>query len=378
MRVLQLVQRPQRRGAEVFAYELSQQLRALGDSVRTVYLYDYEGSVPLPVETGDVCLGHDSAAVGERIPGIQLSLLQRVIHEIHRFQPDIVQANGGRTVKYGAMAKIAAGRAAPWRLVYRNIDMPKFWNVRWHSRIAYRKVFMPSVDGVIGVSSASLEQAIELYELSVPRLAIRNGIDTRKLDGLPTRDEVRNRIGASERDLILLFLGSLVPQKRPDRFVRVLESVAGLLNNVSGWMVGDGPMKSEILQMIETTQMQDKCKLLGYQERVGEFIRGADLLIMTSDTEGIPAVALEAGYLGVPVVATNVGALSECVENGITGVLVGEPFEAGLVKAIVDLASRVELRRALGRNGEAFVRQKFTMEVVGSEYRDFYAAITGL
>ena len=72
-----------------------------------------------------------------------LALLVRCAEEIERFAPDIVQANGARTVKYGAAAKILVGSKPSWTLIYRNIDVPSFWNQKKLSVAAYRHIFMP-------------------------------------------------------------------------------------------------------------------------------------------------------------------------------------------------------------------------------------------
>ena len=160
MRILQIVQKPQRRGAETFAYELSENLIEGGHDVRTVYLYPYTGDKPLPLREGDVVLGGDERHVFEKVPGVHPGLARALHAEIERFAPDIVQANGARTVKYSAAAKVLAGSKPSWALVYRNIDVPSFWNRKKLSVAAYRHVFMPRMDGVIGVSEHCLKTCL--------------------------------------------------------------------------------------------------------------------------------------------------------------------------------------------------------------------------
>ena len=96
------------------------------------------------------------------------------------------------------------------------------------------------MDGVIGVSEHCLEDVLDLYKMDVPARAILNGIDERKLVPSGNRAELRTRLGAEDGDVVLLFLGSLVNQKRPDRFVRVLAQVIEQRPKVRGWVVGDG------------------------------------------------------------------------------------------------------------------------------------------
>ena len=190
-------------------------------------------------------LGGDERHLLEKVPGVHPGLARALLHEIERFAPDIVQVNGARTVKYGAAAKVLTGSRPSWALVYRNIDVPSFWNRKTLSVAAYRHVFMPQMDGVIGVSEYCLEDVIDTYGMDVPAEAILNGIDERKLEVSRPRAEIRKALGAAPEDVVLLFLGSLVNQKRPDRFVRVLAEVVKQRPQVRGWLVGDGVLRAE-------------------------------------------------------------------------------------------------------------------------------------
>ena len=187
--------------------------------------------------------------------------------------------------------------------------------------------------------------------MDVPAQAILNGIDERKLAPSGNRAELRTRFGAHEDDVVLLFLGSLVDQKRPDRFVRVLAQVVEQRPEVRGWVVGDGALREEAEALAAKHGIADRCTFFGYQDRVADFIAAADVFVMTSDTEGVPAVVLEAGYLGLPVVATNVGGMRECVLDGKTGMLVSEPFEDGLAGAITELVDDPSMREQMGARG---------------------------
>jgi glycosyltransferase involved in cell wall biosynthesis len=372
VKVLQIVSKPQRRGAETFAFELSEALVERGVEVRTIYLYQHKGDKSLPLKQYDVVLAGDETHILERWPGLRPKLVAGVVRGIRAFEPDIVQVNGSRTVKYGAAAKRLAGKEARWKLIYRNIDVPSFWNRRRSTIAAYRWVFMPLVDGVVGVSRECLRDAMDLYRFRVPAELIYNGIDPRKLQLAVPRTESGVRRGAASGDIVMLFVGSLVAQKRPDRFLRVLGRVAAQDPRLVGWIVGDGPLRPELERLSRELGLGKRCTFFGYQDCVGEFMGTADLFVLTSDTAGTPAVVLEAGYLGLPTVATKVGGMAECVRHGLTGVLVEQPFEAELERAILKLASDPECRRALGSQAHQWVREGFTMAPIADRYLAFY------
>ena len=175
MRILQLVQTPQRRGAEIFAYQLSRELCAQGHTVRTVYLYPYTGAGGLAVQTGDVVLDGVEQHPFEKLPGVHPLLLRRLLRHLDEFRPDVVQVNGARTVKYGAFARrfrarrLGVGLSQHWQ--------PPGLGAGWYRRLFYSRVVMPQLDGVIGASALTLRNLHAFYTLSIPTVHIPNGID---------------------------------------------------------------------------------------------------------------------------------------------------------------------------------------------------------
>lgn len=371
MRILQIVQRPQRRGAELFAFDLSGRLESLGEEVRTLYLYGFEGERRLTLRDTDSSLEGVDDHPFERFPGFHPAMLGRVVREIREFDPDIVQVNGSRTVKYGAAAKAVSRSNGRWKLVYRNIGIPSDWHSSATAWV-YRKAIMPRMDGVVGVSRFSLEDAEALYRFRVPSTVIPNGISPARLNVVEGRDALRDRYRSSPDDLILLFVGYMEEAKRPDRFVRVLSRVARKIPRVRGWIVGDGPLRGKAEGLSRDLGIRDKVRFLGYQEDVASFMNAADLLVVTSDTEGIPGAVLEAGYLGLPVVSTKVGGLPECIVQGETGVLVDGDPEEGLTRAIVRLGSDEESRREIGGRARARIVDELTIGPIADRYLAFY------
>ncbi|MGH7559292.1 MAG: glycosyltransferase family 4 protein [Gemmatimonadota bacterium] len=373
MRVLQIVQRPQRRGAEIFAYDLARRFEALGIAVCTVYLYRFEGRHGLPLHETDVCLDGADNHVFEKYPGIHPALLRRLLDAIGKFQPGIVQVNGSRTVKYGAAARHALGSRASWKLVYRNIGVPSSWHrSKWKVWI-YRNGIMSQMDGVIGVSSFSLSDARSLYGLRAPWTVIPNGINPARIPIVVSSSEVRRTHGAAGDDMILIFVGRLERAKRADRFVRVLARVGDTIPGTRGWIVGDGPLRRDIERLAHECGVSDRTCFLGATDDVASLMNAADLLVVTSDTEGIPATVLEAGFLGVPVVATGVGGLPECIVDGETGILAED--EEGLVDAIVRLAGDGELRATMARRARERTLKSFLIDRVADSYVEFYARL---
>ncbi len=161
----------------------------------------------------------NEGSVLERVPGVHPRLLFRVQRELSRFAPDVVQANGARTIKYGAtLARLDPTRK--WRLVYRNIDSPIFWvkgRLREHY---YRRVVMPQVDGVVGVSETTLEEVRRFYRLRAPSVFVPNGVDLKALEAKDTREVVRGTMDHT----VVCHATALHRQPRPAEAARPFSS----------------------------------------------------------------------------------------------------------------------------------------------------------
>jgi glycosyltransferase involved in cell wall biosynthesis len=373
MRIVQVVHSPQRRGAEVFAADLSAELRRQGHPTTTVYLYAHDGPAPIGPEPGDVLLGGDDAHPLERALGFHPRLLARLVAELRHLAPDVVQVNGSRTVKYGALAGMVL--RSPWALVYRNIGEPQQWMRGLSRRVLYRHVVMPRLDGFVAVSEATRRRLLSLYRPEVAVARIPRGVDPAALVPARSRAEVRAAASTPQDAPVALFVGSLTPEKRPDRLARVFCRVLTEVPGAHLWVVGDGPERAALEGELAASGALASARLLGAQPGVADHVGAADVLVLTSDTEGIPGVALEAGCLGLPVVATAVGGVPECVVHGTTGLLAEPADEPALAAHLAELLQRPDRRAELGRAARDRVVEHFALPGVAARYVAFYEEV---
>ncbi len=374
MRILQLAQKPQRRGAEVFASQLSRVLRRYGHEVRVGYLYPHSGPGGLRVEGNDSVLGGDELHRCERFPGFHPVLLRRLMNLIDEFEPDVVQVNGARTVKYGALAKLFKGGSS-WALIYRNIGNPQHWMRHALHKYLYENVIMPQLDGVVGVSKATLQVVRDFYSLSVPMTQIPRGVDSDALvlsaSATTIREEARTPIDAP----VIVYVGSLTAEKRLDRLLRVFHQAHEQIPTLHLWLVGDGPLRQDLASQAASLGIPEHTHFLGVRQNVADFISAATLLLLTSDTEGMPGVILEAGSLGRPAIATRVGGVAECIVEGLTGLLFSPTDEKGLADATVNLLEDVIRRERMGDAARESVEEHFSLRTIAQRYLAFYSDV---
>lgn len=374
LRVLQVITRPQRRGAEVSARQLADALVRRGHETQVLALYGGVEGPPLPMGERDVALGGDSGHPLERLPGVHPGLLRRLGREIRRFAPDVVQVNGSRTVKYGAAAA-AVARGRRWALVYRNIGDPDAWQSGAVRRIVYGRLVMRRMDGVASGSARNLERVVVAYGLRVPAAVIPRGVDVELLAPRRERAAVRAAEGTAGDRPLLLYLGSLTAEKRVDLLLAAAARLHAAGRPAGLWLAGDGPCRDALERQASGAGIGGSVRFLGAREEVGELIAAADLLVLASDTEGTPGAVLEAAALGVPAVATRVGGTAECVLDGETGLLVPPGDAEALAAAVAGLLADPALRRQMGERARQRIESGFRLADVAARTETFYRQV---
>lgn len=155
-------------------------------------------------------------------------------------------------------------------------------------------------------------------------------------------------------------------------FIRALELDPVLKTRLRLVMVGDGPLRTEALQLLEQAGVADLAWLPGERHDVPDILRGLDCFALPSLAEGISNTILEAMASGLPVIATRVGGSPELVVEGRTGELVPAGDAEAMARALVSYATGPEQARAAGRAGRAEVERRFSMEAMVGAYRRLY------
>jgi glycosyltransferase involved in cell wall biosynthesis len=377
MRILQVVHRPQRRGAELFALALSEALGGLGHESPIVYLYpaDPVTTPALELREMDSILSLRERRGLERI-GLDPWLLAQLRRATVELDPQIVQLNGSRTVKYGAALAAISGRRS-WKLLYRNIGDPAVWVRGSLRRLLFKWLVIPRMDGIVAVSQATLERLRAFYDPNALAVHIPRGVDPDLLIPTRPRSEVRRAVGTPAEAPVLICVGSLAREKRLDRALEVAKNLSAEWPELELWLVGSGPERADLLERATTLGIASRVRFLGAQVQVADFLSGADVLLLTSDTEGMPGVVLEAATVGRPAVATRVGGVAECIRHGETGYVVDPGDLEALTEASGRLLANAEERQRMGASAQAWVRGAFTVEHLVEAYLGLYLQLIG-
>jgi L-malate glycosyltransferase len=226
--------------------------------------------------------------------------------------------------------------------------------LRLHRRLLLR-VVARTVDVLIAVSPLQLERLLPLGFAGERIRIIPNAVEA--LDPTEGRDETRRRFGLGDHDVVALLVADLRPVKNARAFVEAVALAHDTDTRIRGLVVGDGPEFGSVSAVAAASH--GVVELLGARSDVANLMNAADVVCLTSRTEGQPLVILEAMSLGRTVVSTAVGGVTELVVDGETGLLVPEGDGAAFAQALVKLAAAPELRLRLGEAGRQRHRERF-------------------
>ena len=198
------------------------------------------------------------------------------------------------------------------------------------------------------------------------RATITVGCPEHKLHYFPNvidLEQFRPGQSRGSQPLTILGVGRLGPEKRFDRFLRVLALLQQSKSTpFRALIVGDGPLRAELEQGARAAGLYPgTVQFCGDVRDISSLYQQAHMLLLTSDHEGTPNVVMEAMASGLPVVATGVGGVPELVQHGTTGFLAEPTDEQGLAAAISKLLMDDALRREMSGRARALIAARHSL-----------------
>jgi glycosyltransferase involved in cell wall biosynthesis len=202
---------------------------------------------------------------------------------------------------------------------------------------------------------------------------IANGIDVEPFERARTLPAL-----ASDGHKVVGMVARLDLQKGFEYLLRAVRELCVAFRELKVVIVGEGPDRKAIEDMIQQCGLQSKVVLAGQHSDMPGVYAAMDIFVLPSLNEGLPMTILEAMAASKPVIATRVGAIPSLIKDGDTGLLVDARDADGLRDAIANLLSDSELCERLGAAGHEWVSQNYTSEVMALKYRQMYEEVLGL
>lgn len=229
------------------------------------------------------------------------------------------------------------------------------------------------LDRTIAVSELSRSMLISNYRVSPEKIvAIRNGMDVERFDEDVDAVAVRAELGLAPDDRVAILIGRFEARKGHNCAMRAAKLASARVPGLKMVFAGDGELENDLRAEAEKLGVSDRVLFVGFRRDIPRLMAASDVLLLPSDDECLPLVILEAMSSRLPVIATDVGGISEAVDDGRTGILVSPRDTEGLADAMVEVLGDQERARAMGLEGRRKVEAEFSLVACSAAVLDVY------
>jgi glycosyltransferase involved in cell wall biosynthesis len=288
---------------------------------------------------------------------LALALKDRGVSVVHTHNP--------HALIYGAPAARLAGAVA--------IHSKHGMNPDRQRRVWLRRAAARFVHAYVAVTPALKKAALESGDCEGSRITvISNGIDTARFaPNQAARSEVRREFAVPDDAWVACTVGRLAEEKDQALLLNAVEPLLDERRRL--FIVGDGPLGPALRERISRMRGGRYVTMTGARTDVERLLAASDAFVLTSKTEGLPLVLLEAMATALPVVSSAVGGIPDVIEHRATGMLFAAGAVAPLTRQLDWLSTDGPLSRQLGRAARHQAVARYSVERMAAEYEALYA-----
>jgi glycosyltransferase involved in cell wall biosynthesis len=223
------------------------------------------------------------------------------------------------------------------------------------------------------VISVSKNLYIFLQSRKVPKrklIVIKNGLDPSMLKY--TSHNQLNFPLKKDNDIIFAVIGRLYSDKGHRYFIKVFSKLIQDYPFIKGWIIGDGPERSNIEREIKNLHLERSIVLTGMRSDMDKIYQAVDFVVIPSLTEGLPYVLLESMSLGIPVLATSVGDIPRLIIPDKTGILIPPADLQSLESGMREALNFPQKTKQMSRNARFLVLKKYSAIDMANKTEDAY------
>jgi L-malate glycosyltransferase len=360
MKILQVIQKTQLRGAEIFACQLSAELINNGFAVDVVYLFDDRNELKKAFPN----LNFINLNGVKKNRFWDFSAYKKLADLIKSARYDLVQANAGDTLKYCGISKLIFHWKAP--LVFRNANKISDFMQTFLQKM-FNNVLIREVDYVISVSENCKDDINRLFPETTKK-SVAISIGSYLFDHLiPAKEKSETPVWIN--------IGSFVKEKNHNFLIDLFHEFIKRNKRGTLWLVGDGPLVKVIKQKVDGLSLTDRVIFWGARIDAVSILKSADLLVMPSKIEGLPGVILEAFSCEIPVVVSHVGGIPEIVRHGETGMCIEGYSTDDFCEAVELLTNDLALRERICRDAKKLFIEKYHMTKIALRFQEKYSEL---
>lgn len=224
------------------------------------------------------------------------------------------------------------------------------------------------INAVTAIHQELLDYLKDELQLPASKLhLIPNGVDTRRFAPGERDPALRRSLGIPDDAVVAACIGRLHEHKGHRDLLTAAKRVREGCDQFRLLIVGDGPLRQSLEATVRMEGLDETVLFLGERRDIDVVLKSLDIVVLSSETEGVPIVLLEAMSAGVPCIATAVGGVPELI--GRTDGRLVPPREPGaMAEAIIELCRSPAKRRTTAKNARRKVLEQFDTEQMFAAY----------
>jgi glycosyltransferase involved in cell wall biosynthesis len=309
------------------------------------------------------------AGLGRSVsPIADLKAFFGLVRTIKTLQPDVIHTHTAKAGALGRLASIIAGRGAVRIHTFHGHLLHGYF-AGWKTKLVVlvEKFFAKRTHHLIAIGT---EVERELLAAGIGKASQYSVF----FPGLPepqtaSKAEIRKELELDPSAIYCTFVGRLTHIKRPDRLLDIAAAMVKREVSIKFLIAGEG----ELFDISKARAANENLPVtfLGWRKDIGDLFAASDIAILTSDNEGIPLTLIQAAQAGLPILAPEVGSISDIVENDKTGFLTS-PQPGAMASALSALATDADLRNRLGAAGKVRAHEYFSLERMLRDHTEIY------
>ncbi len=297
-----------------------------------------------------------------------LQTIYKLVIYCHQNSVDVVHLHTSKGHTLGLTASLIW--LSSKLVLSRRVDFPVKSN--WFSKFKYNH---RNIRRIICVSDAVRKILINDLKEDNKAITVYDGIDFGK-GTIIKAENLRERFKIGNSDPIIGNISAIADHKDYFTFVNAAELVLREIPNAHFFIVGEGPLKTEVENYITEKGLNASFILTGFVTNPLSYLKALDVLLFTSKTEGLGSTILDAMKLKIPIVATNAGGIPEVVKNEVSGLLSQIKDHKALSHDVIRTLNDKDLREELCKNASRDVL-KFSKEIMAQKTIGVYCEILG-
>lgn len=336
-----------------------------------------EGDMSYLLDRANMC--HITILELSRNPNLKNDIiaLWKLYLLIKKEKPDIVHTHTAKAGTLGRLAAVLAGVKIKIHTFHGHIFHGYFGNFKTRVFLLIEKVLAFFTSKIIVISKNQHTEIKNILGLAECKLTIIPlGFDLYKFLDIPLQrsNQLCKELGFYNDDVLLVgIVGRLVSIKNHKFFIEIAHKIKdGFKNKVQFLIIGNGQLRHELELQVKDLALSDCVRFLGWQQDLLKIYSGLDVVVLTSLNEGTPVSLIEAMASARPVVASDVGGVSDVVIHEKTGfVCVPGDLDCFCNRLSHMLNDRQE-RESFGKSGREFVRHRFSKERLIEDIEKLY------